>query len=63
MPEDVYNKLWDSHKTEYSTSTKIKALMIFNAVGKYYTVLMIKVENRVCSFTVVMHIHYIHGKM
>ena len=63
MPEDVCDKLWDSHETEYSASTKIKALIIFNAVGKYYTVLVIKVENRVCIFTVVMHIHYMHGKM
>ena len=63
MPEDVCDKLWYSHKIEYSTSTKIKILTIFNDVGKYYTVLCDKSRKLCVYFHFVMHIHYMHGKM
>ena len=51
--------------TKYATSTKNKILRIFNDMGKYCIVLSEKsrMQNCVCVFIVVMHIHYMHGKM
>lgn len=39
MTGDVHNKSCDIHILEYSTSTKIKILKIFNDMEKYYIVL------------------------